>query len=156
MQGRRHQIWGGQVRSVCISTLQLGGIWGHGPPEIFGNLEVMTLLLRLFLGQYDASRKPHNRVWIFTLSAHCVVQHWFRLSDRSLISQATPFADEACETNRSLGRRISCWKTRKSTFALFAAISQASRKCHENYITLMTLTKGHYATIWNFVPLLWS
>ena len=28
----------------------------------------------------------------------CVAQHWFRLSDRSLISQATPFADDARET----------------------------------------------------------
>ena len=34
----------------------------------------------------------------------------------SLISQATPFADEACETNHSLGRTESCWKTPKRFF----------------------------------------
>ena len=58
-----------------------------------------------------------------------LVQHWFRLSDRSLISQATPFTDEACETTivcyeeRKVVRR----KTRKSSFALFTAILQVSR-----------------------------
>ena len=41
---------------------------------------------------------------------------WFRLSDRSLISQTTPFVDEAGETNRSLGRMESCWNTRKIFF----------------------------------------
>ena len=39
---------------------------------------------------------------------------WFWLSDRSLISQATPFADH------SVGRMENCWKTR--SFALFAAL----------------------------------
>ena len=47
---------------------------------------------------------------------------WFRLSDRSLISQATPFAD------RSVGRTENCWKTR--SFALFAAISYYVATCH--------------------------
>ena len=37
------------------------GVWGHGPLEIFGNLEAMRLLLRPFLGQYDASRRPDSR-----------------------------------------------------------------------------------------------
>ena len=38
--------------------------------------------------------------------------HGFGLnSDRSLtVSQATSFADKACETNRSPGRTASCWK----------------------------------------------
>ena len=64
----------------------------------------------------------------YYLSAHCVVQHWLRLSDRLFISQATPFADEVCETNRLLGRRggVVERKTRKSFSALFAAISQVS------------------------------
>ena len=47
---------------------------------------------------------------------------WFRLSNRSLISQATPFAD------RSVGRTENCWKTR--SFALFAAISYYVATCH--------------------------
>ena len=33
-----------------------------------------------------------------------------------LISQATPFTDENCETNHPLGRTESCWKTRKRFF----------------------------------------
>ena len=49
---------------------------------------------------------------------------WFRLSDRSLISQATPFADH------SVGRTVTenFWKTR--SFALFAAISYYVATCH--------------------------
>ena len=61
-----------------------------------------------------------------TISAHCVIQHWFWVSDRLLILQATPFADEACET---IVRTESCWKTRKSSFSLFATTSQVST-CH--------------------------
>ena len=59
-------------------------------PRKFWNLEPMRLHLRPFLGKYNASRRPDNRVshvQISTLSPHCVV----RLSDNSLISQATPF-----------------------------------------------------------------
>ena len=47
---------------------------------------------------------------------------WFRLSDRSLVSQVTPFA------YRSVGRTENCWKTRSS--ALFAAISYYVATCH--------------------------
>ena len=46
----------------------------------------------------------------------CPLRHINRLSDRSLISQAPPFADEACETNRLLEGTGSCWKTRKRFF----------------------------------------
>ena len=59
------------------------------------------------------------------------IAHWFQLSDRSLISQATPSADVACDTiiicleeRKVVGR-----KTWKSFFALFVAISQVST-CH--------------------------
>ena len=38
------------------------GVWGHAPPETFLNLEAMRLLLRQFLGQNDASRRPGDRV----------------------------------------------------------------------------------------------
>ena len=120
------------VANACVNTLQLGGSGGMLPQKRFWNLEAMILLLRLFWSQYYASRRLDNRVshvWVSTLSTHCVVQHWFRLSDRSLTSQATPFVDEACETSRSLGRSGSCWKTRKSSFALSTAISQVST-CH--------------------------
>ena len=57
--------------------------------------------------------------------------HWFWLSDHFMMLQATPFADEACETIivcleewRVVGR-----KTRNFCFAVFAAISKVST-CH--------------------------
>ena len=59
-----------------ISTLQLRLVWGHASLENLWNLEAKRLPLRPLLGQCDVLRRP----------------------DRSLISQATPFADEACET----------------------------------------------------------
>ena len=75
-----------------ISTLQLGESGNMLPPEIFWNLEAKRLPLRPFLGQCDAHRRP----------------------DRSLISQATPFADEACDTiivrleeRKGIGRGLS-------------------------------------------------
>ena len=44
-------------------------------------------------------------------------------SDRSLTFQATPFADEACETSRSLGRMESCPKKYSEEF-FFSHCSQ--------------------------------
>ena len=38
------------------------GVWEHALPEKFWNLEAMRWLLRPFLGQYDASRRPDDRV----------------------------------------------------------------------------------------------
>ena len=62
LQGRSHQIWSGQVSGVCVSAQQLGGSGGMPPQKIFWNLEAMGLLLRPFLGQNDASRRPDDRV----------------------------------------------------------------------------------------------
>ena len=31
--------------TACVSTLILGGVWGHAPPEIFCNLQPLRLLL---------------------------------------------------------------------------------------------------------------
>ena len=56
---------------------------------------------------------------------YLAIAHWFRLSDRSPISQATPFASDACET---ISVRLE-ERTPKSFFALFAAILQVST-CH--------------------------
>ena len=94
-------IWSGQVGSVCISTLQLGGLGGMLPQKIVSET---------IFGEYNAYQRPDDRVshvWLPTLSAHCVIQHWFRPSDPLLISQATPFTDEACKT------RLIAWKNRK-------------------------------------------
>ena len=70
-QGCSRHVW--VVR--FISTLQLRGVWGLALPKNW-NLEAKRLPLIPFLGQCDALQRP----------------------DRSLISQATPFADDACET----------------------------------------------------------
>ena len=71
-QGRSHHVWGGQVHQHTTAT----GVWGHAPPENFWNLEAKRLPLRPFLGQCNAPWRPGHL----------------------LISQATPFADEACKT----------------------------------------------------------
>ena len=89
LRGRSRQVWCGQVHSVYISTLQLG--WSGGsPPTPPPPQKILWLFPRPFLARRQS----------FTCmkSSNCIVQHWFRLSDGSLISQATPFTDEACET----------------------------------------------------------
>ena len=66
----------------------------------------MRLLLRPFLGQTNAFRRPGNRVshaWTSTLSARCAIWRWFQISNRLLISQATPFVD-CLEERKIVGR----------------------------------------------------
>ena len=75
-QGRSHQIWSSQVSGACVSAKQLGGSGGIVPQKFFLNLEAMRLLLRPFLDQNDASRRPDDRVlhaWSSTLSARCAI-----------------------------------------------------------------------------------
>ena len=84
-QGCSYQIWSGQVRSVRARTLHPRGVWGHVPPpkKVFA----MSLLLRPFWGQYDASRRPDNGVWhewMSTLSAHCIVYYWWTFVMKNL------------------------------------------------------------------------
>ena len=60
------------------------------------------------MDQNDASRRPDDRVdHLPFLPVAPYSTAWFRLSDCSLISQATPFADH------SVGRTENCWKNRK-------------------------------------------
>ena len=60
-------------------------------------------------GQYNASRRPVSHE---CHSAHFVVHQWCQLSDVVCLSaKSHPFAGEACETNCSLVRMESCWKT---------------------------------------------
>ena len=84
------------------------GGWGYAPLENVWNLEAMKLLLGLFLAQYDASWRPDDSFTCMDMypfgPLHRTVLTWFQLSGRSLISQATHFADKACETNHLLGR----------------------------------------------------
>ena len=95
-----------------------------------GNLEAMRLLLR----QYNSSQRPDNRVshvWISTLSTHCVIQYTafgfliVRLSHKPHPSQMRLARLTVHLEERKVVRR----KTWKSSFALFAAISQVST-CH--------------------------
>ena len=106
LQGHSHQVWSGQV---CTVVLYGRGIWGHAPPEMFWNLEAMRLLLRPFLGQYNASWRPDDRVshqWIANLFAHFVKHRWCQLPiPCAYRSKAKHFAGEACKTNHSLGRK---------------------------------------------------
>ena len=123
MQGHSHQIWSGQVRSVCARMLYPRRVWGHALSIKF---LPMRLHLRPFLGQYDASQRPEGRVSheylhflpivLYTISVGFLIQFVYR-------PKATPFADEACKTNCSLVRTES-W--RNSSVALFVAISQVS------------------------------
>ena len=118
-QRRSHQVWCGQVRSAYVSTLQLVWFWGMPPPPT----KIFRLLLRPFL----ARGQSFTCMKIFPLRRTALVSAFG--SDRSLVSQATPFTDEASETTivRLEERKVVGSKTRKSSFALFAAISQVSR-----------------------------
>ena len=67
IQGHSHKVWSGQASGGCICAQQVGGSGGMPPLN-------MRLLLRPFLGQNDASRRPDDRVlhaWISTISARC-------------------------------------------------------------------------------------
>ena len=44
IQGRSRRVWSRQVRSACVGMIQVGGS-GGAPPENFGNLEAIRLLL---------------------------------------------------------------------------------------------------------------
>ena len=70
--------------------------------------ELYTMLLR---GQMTS----------FTCGSVCVVQHWFRLSKQSLITQATPFTDWASDAIIRKNRKFGGRETRKSFCELFAA-----------------------------------
>ena len=103
----RQIIYGG---AYVTGTQQLGG--SGGKILEFRGYEVAS---ETIFGQNNASR-PEARRQSFTcmnINPFCTL----RLSDRSLISQATPFAD-----------RLDCWNTR--SFALFAAISYYVATCH--------------------------
>ena len=70
---------------VCVQERYiLGGSGGMFPQKILA----MRLLLRPFWGQYDASRRPDDRVWhewMSTLSAHCVVYYWWTSVMKNLV-----------------------------------------------------------------------
>ena len=94
-------------------------MWGHAPPEKVWNLEALRLLLRLLLGQYDASRRPDDRV-----SDVCPLRRttWFCLSDCSLTSQATAFADEAWKNEKLLEDSDELFRTVHGHLASFSTL----------------------------------
>ena len=114
-----YQVLSGQVRSACIATLQLG-VWGHA--------EAMRLLLGSFLGQYNASPRPDNRVsqLPFLPIASYNTSFGFPWSFANLKSP-TLRRWGLRDCNCSLARMESCWmKISEEFFTLFSAISQIS------------------------------
>ena len=106
---------------VPAKKLQPEGSRGMLPQENVWNLESMKLLLRhIFLAQYDASWRPDDSFTCMDIYSfgplHRTVLTWFQLSNHSLISQATSFADKACKTNHLLGRMANCWKKTQKSF----------------------------------------
>ena len=94
-----------------------------------GGMLPMRMLLRPFLGQYDAFWRPDYRVSHECHSAHCIIDGVdFRCS--LLIGRKPhPSQVKLCETSyHSLVTTESCWKEDSwdSSVALFAAISQLS------------------------------
>ena len=100
------------------------------PHKIFGiYTEAMKMLLGHKLYSWPNTMLLGGQTTVSHVSISAPALTWFRLSDRSRISQAISFAVEACETNRLLGRKASCWKKdSEKFFALFVAISQASTR----------------------------
>ena len=115
----------GQVHTVCVSAQQLGGSGGTLPPE---NLGAMRLLLKLFLGQYNASRRPDNRVSYVNIYPFCPLHCTPLVSvsiNCSLITQAH------LSQMRLVKLQSLAWKNEKllegrlgRVFTLLAAISQ--------------------------------
>ena len=123
-----HQVWSSQVHSVCVSTLQLGGML---PQKNFVTYPAMRLLLRPFWGQ------------MMLLEGRCI-QHWFQLSERSLTSQATGFAYEDCKTNR-LWERESCWK--EDSEKLFHSVRSLVTSFNISHVWLGTCVGIRQATV---------
>ena len=97
---------------VCKHTLARE-VWGHAPQKI---VEAMRLLLIQFwaktmlLGGQTTEFYTHKYLPFLPVSPNSSFPF-------AIISQATPFTDEACETiNCLLGRRESCCKTLKRFF----------------------------------------
>ena len=61
-QGRRHQVWSGQVRSACASRLQLGVSGGMKFLE-FRGYEIPSETI--FEPEYDASRRPETEFHMY-------------------------------------------------------------------------------------------
>ena len=96
----------------------------------------MRLLLRSFLGLYDAPQRLDNRVsYMYEYLPFLIIvssmQYWVAWAIRSFAYFAShrSFADEACETAIVRLQVVGIRKAQKSFFALFAAISQVST-CH--------------------------
>ena len=102
------------------------------PQQIWGEFR---LLLRPFLDQYNANSQTTEFHMYEYLPFPPIASytHWFRLSNHSLISQATPFVDETCKSNRQFtwknGKLLKERLGRSSFSTLFAVILQVST-CH--------------------------
>ena len=82
--------------SLCVHKHATArGCGGHAPQGNLWNLEAMRLLLRPFFGLFEVQTKEFhmNEHLLFCPLCCAACMNWFRLSDCSLILQATPFAD---------------------------------------------------------------
>ena len=93
---------------VCKHTTAMR-VWGHAPPPPtptrflqFRGYEVASETIS---GPKQCSFSEARRQSFACMNIYpfCPFRHWFRLSDRSLISQATPFADHL-EEQKIIGR----------------------------------------------------
>ena len=96
------------------------------PPENLWNLEAMRLLLRPFLGQKRCFSEVRRQSFT-SVHEHLPVAPystaWFRLSDRSLISQATPFADRSVHGKNGKLLKESVFRTVRSHLVLCCNMS---------------------------------
>ena len=84
LQGRSHQVWSDQVGSARARTLYRRGVCMLPQENLkFRSYEIAS---ETTFGQYDASRRPNDRVLHEYHSAHCVVHRWCRLSNPVCLS----------------------------------------------------------------------
>ena len=99
------------------------GVGGMVPGN-FWNLEAMRLYLRPFWGKYDASRRPDDRVSHVRMSTLPIASY----SNGSIIRLPRKPHPSQMRFVRLIirleERKVDGRKTRKNSFALFAAISQ--------------------------------
>ena len=128
MAGCSHQIWSGQVS-------------GHAPRKFWKlrGYEIASGTIFEPKQCFSEGRRQSftcMNIHPFSLLCHIALGSAFQ-SFANLTN-----ADEACETNHSLGRAESWWKTRRDSFTLFAAISS-----YVQHVTMLCVCHRHSPSI---------
>ena len=105
-QGRSIDVeWDVAIRFEVVGIQATArGLWVHaGSTRTVLELRGYGIASANIFGPMRSFLEPTTEFYMYEYlyPFHCI-QSWFRLSDCSLTSQATSFADESCETNRSL------------------------------------------------------